>query len=379
MARRLLERGATVSWATVTDYFGDAHRTIAARIGDPRVRVLPAVPVTHDPRRKVQSFGDMLHQGGEYGRLLEAHLRFEVAAEAEHLQRIVQRERPDVVASDGLMQAAVIACELAHVPYVHVWTGLYPLVPARFKSEELALLRKYLPLRNQVYAQFGLAPRLCYGGAALSPFANTVFATEALVGKRLPPATHLVGPYRPAAPSGVFDWRWLDRRRALVYASFGSMLAPAEQAVRAIARATKKLGAQLIVGYAEDAPAPIGDDEDVRAMAMAPQWEILARAKAFVTHGGANSVMEALARGVPMLVAPQSTDQPVQAWFLKRAVLGRVVRAGVLEDERRMHASLQRLLGNATLHRRLARLATAAKKRDGADVAARIVLSAARR
>ncbi len=40
-----------------------------------------------------------------------------------------------------------------------------------------------------------------------------------------------------------------------------------------------------------------------------PQVAILERAAAFVTHGGNNSVTEAAALGVPMLVMPFSTDQ----------------------------------------------------------------------
>jgi MGT family glycosyltransferase len=40
-----------------------------------------------------------------------------------------------------------------------------------------------------------------------------------------------------------------------------------------------------------------------------PQVEILRRASAFVTHGGMNSVQEALYYGVPMVLVPQAADQ----------------------------------------------------------------------
>jgi MGT family glycosyltransferase len=40
-----------------------------------------------------------------------------------------------------------------------------------------------------------------------------------------------------------------------------------------------------------------------------PQVDILRRAAAFVTHGGMNSVQEALYYGVPMVMAPQAADQ----------------------------------------------------------------------
>ncbi|MBE5106707.1 glycosyl transferase family 1 [Bacillus thuringiensis] len=44
-----------------------------------------------------------------------------------------------------------------------------------------------------------------------------------------------------------------------------------------------------------------------------PQTEILAYTKLFITHGGMNSTHEGLYNGVPLVVIPQSADQPVIA------------------------------------------------------------------
>jgi len=44
-----------------------------------------------------------------------------------------------------------------------------------------------------------------------------------------------------------------------------------------------------------------------------PQLEVLRRCSAFLTHGGANSMHEALAMGVPLAVVPVFGDQPVNA------------------------------------------------------------------
>merc|ERR1712151_1271247 len=41
-----------------------------------------------------------------------------------------------------------------------------------------------------------------------------------------------------------------------------------------------------------------------------PQLELLPRCSAFVTHGGANSMHEALLFGVPLVVVPMFADQP---------------------------------------------------------------------
>lgn len=44
-----------------------------------------------------------------------------------------------------------------------------------------------------------------------------------------------------------------------------------------------------------------------------PQTEVLQHAKLFVTHGGMNSTHEGLYYGVPLIVIPQSADQPIIA------------------------------------------------------------------
>ncbi|KAB2336284.1 glycosyl transferase family 1 [Cytobacillus depressus] len=44
-----------------------------------------------------------------------------------------------------------------------------------------------------------------------------------------------------------------------------------------------------------------------------PQTELLKSTKLFITHGGMNSVHEGLYNGVPLIVLPQSADQPVIA------------------------------------------------------------------
>jgi len=44
-----------------------------------------------------------------------------------------------------------------------------------------------------------------------------------------------------------------------------------------------------------------------------PQTEVLKYTKLFITHGGMNSTSEGLYYGIPLIVIPQSADQPVIA------------------------------------------------------------------
>lgn len=56
-----------------------------------------------------------------------------------------------------------------------------------------------------------------------------------------------------------------------------------------------------------------------------PQITVLKQASLFITHGGMNSVSEAMTYGVPMLVIPFVSDQPVNARQVAKLGLGRIL------------------------------------------------------
>jgi len=68
-----------------------------------------------------------------------------------------------------------------------------------------------------------------------------------------------------------------------------------------------------------------------------PQMAVLKQASIFITHGGMNSVSEAMVSGVPMLVIPFTSDQPVNAQQVENMGLGKTleyksVTAGSLKE-----------------------------------------------
>lgn len=56
-----------------------------------------------------------------------------------------------------------------------------------------------------------------------------------------------------------------------------------------------------------------------------PQIAVLKQASLFITHGGMNSVSEAMVSGVPMVVIPFVSDQPVNAQQVEKLGLGRIL------------------------------------------------------
>jgi MGT family glycosyltransferase len=89
---------------------------------------------------------------------------------------------------------------------------------------------------------------------------------------------------------------------------------------------------QVVLATGGDTRIADGVPENFIVRPSVPQLEILRRAAVFVTHGGMNSVQEALYYGVPMVMAPQAADQ---FWISARAAeLG----AAVVLDSSRLKA-----------------------------------------
>ncbi|MBH9665472.1 glycosyltransferase, partial [Burkholderia multivorans] len=91
----------------------------------------------------------------------------------------------------------------------------------------------------------------------------------------------------------------------LVYMSLGSQLYYHPDVFAKVIEAARATPAQLVLSVGElvDADLLPADDARVIAVRYVPQLALLRRTHAFVSHGGANSVMESLACGVPMLLS----------------------------------------------------------------------------
>ena len=122
----------------------------------------------------------------------------------------------------------------------------------------------------------------------------------------------------------------------LVYISFGTLMHADKCFWKKLiaAFAGKRVEVVCSVG-SEKLVRALGDlPSNVRAFAKVPQLTLLCRATLFVTHGGMNSVNEALYYGVPMIVLPFGLDQPLVGRELERRKLGRVIAPRALTAAR---------------------------------------------
>ncbi|GAA3337338.1 glycosyltransferase [Amorphoplanes nipponensis] len=281
-------------------------------------------------------------------RARRADLLWDPVGRAYAVRETVAAVRPDHVIVDHLAFSARLALSADRVPHADVVLGHpsalpvggevygYPTDwPAAFTpaAAELAELHKVCrDVREAFTAEWNVALR------SLSRSAPLVSDALAEHGDRLlfnypealhdPARTTLLPPHvflgsavrTESVPGDVQEWLDADDR-PLVYVSFGSFLSARGDVLTTVLTALRSLDVRVAVatGSARDLPAP-GPDWLVRD--FLPQTALLARAALAVTHGGNNSVTEALTFGVPMLVLPFSTDQFAGAAAIERSGAG---------------------------------------------------------
>jgi zeaxanthin glucosyltransferase len=369
-AEALAARGVEVAFAALYDI-----RKELAAAGVRRVLLPPGAPPPSDEIR-----GERLAAMLRDPALLRGWIR-EMLVEAPRrsvaeMRGLIRELRPNVLAIDTMAYDAAIAAELEGIPWVGWSTSLNPAVPDEFDSELIRTLRALDPQRQQLFSEHGVSARFRVSDV-LSPRGTACFSTEALVGVAKP-GVELVGPSLGGRRQGdAIDWE-LAGERPLVYASFGSQAWHQPHRFDLLIEAASRAEVALLVAMGDLAEPYRGRGLPswCRCVSFAPQLDALAKARVLVTHGGANSVMEALAHGVPLLVSPLCNDQPHNLSFVEKAGAG----LGVDLDHCSVGelASTLRCLSSDGPERAAARrIAASYGERSGAEGAANLALRAA--
>lgn len=370
-ARQLRARGRDVVVAS----FGDVAAPCAA-LGLRSVQ-LPAVGDARATRvTRGQAFAERLRDPAWLSAWVEALLLDDVKAQVPVLSDLLAREAPDVVVADPMLYAAAIACArgagAGGVPWVGLSTSLNPVTPPSWATVDRAghptgltdTLARLADRRRQLFVDHGVPVPRFFVSDAESPWLDVVFSVDGYAARA---AADHAGAFAVGAPfdatdvaehgrdAGVaFPWhRLADRRR--LYCSFGSQAWFQPALFRRVAAAARALDLQLIasVGSLADDAAFVAaltpGSGDAIIVAHAPQLRLLAHVDVVVSHGGANTVVEALAHGVPLVLLPLCNDQPLQARFLTAAGAGVALEVGdgpdgSSVDERALEHALRQVL-----------------------------------
>lgn len=166
-----------------------------------------------------------------------------------------------------------------------------------------------------------------------------------------PPQFHHTGPFHNGAGRVDVDFPW-ERLTGepLIYASMGTLQNGLENVFRAIAEAAAPhRNVQLVLSIGShldlDQIGPLPSNAVV--VRHAPQLELLKRASVCITHAGLNTVLEALAHGVPQVAIPITVDQPGVAARIAEKKTGLVVSLKELTPSR-LSLLLDQVLNDST-------------------------------
>jgi len=197
--------------------------------------------------------------------------------------------------------------------------------------------------------------------ATLDRYLGLVFQPPWFLGPDddVPPTTHFLRPaiFDQSGGEGLPAWVATLPARPTIYATLGTISNRTPDLFAAILAALRDEPVNLIltVGRNQD-PADFGPQPaHVHLERYVPQTLLLPRCDLVITHGGFNTAMAALDRGLPVVAIPLGADQFQNAARCAALGVGRVVGP----DERTpdvIWAAVRDVLAEATYRRNAARL-----------------------
>ncbi len=185
--------------------------------------------------------------------------------------------------------------------------------------------------------------------------------------RMLPPHVFLGSAVR-AEPDDPEVEAWLaGSRLPVVYVSFGSFLSVRGDVLSTVVEALRPLDVRVAIATGSSDASSLGElpDEWLQREFL-PQVRLLGASALAVTHGGNNSVTEAMTAGVPLVVLPFSTDQFTGAAALERAGFAEAFDPNAVLPEHLRAAALRLLSLDGSTAERLGRLARSLRADPGA-------------
>ena len=209
-------------------------------------------------------------------------------------------------------------------------------VATEFTARFNAALRSLAPDASPVADAF----------AAGSPWLTIVNYPSRLAGyRRFPRGTNLIGSCVRDEHDLELDGLHPGGRRPRAYVALGTFLSARSDVLGRIATALRSLGWEAVIATGTADPRELGPiPSGWIARPFLPQVAALRACDVVVCHGGNNTVTEALTEGLPILVAPFSTDQFAGAADLIECGLGSAIdpnRASPAEIAARLEQLLE--------------------------------------
>jgi MGT family glycosyltransferase len=234
-------------------------------------------------------------------------------------------ERFDYMIHDSMFGCGRLLAQILDLPAINSCTS-FAIQPNDFDSMQQKLSRRFSADENE-RAQQELQQLIgkmqvkynVHVGSAYEIFCNPAPLTIVYTSKNFQPdgesfdeSYKFIGPSVVPRPNSEFNFSLADKIN-LIYISLGTVFNQAMDFYKLCFEAfantnytiVLSVGRQIRIEEFGDIPA------NFIVRHYVPQLEVLKHAKLFITHGGMNSTSEGLYYGVPLVVLPQSADQPV--------------------------------------------------------------------
>lgn len=309
----------------------------------------------------------------------------------EALPAALTRLEIDAVIADSVEPAGALVARHLRLPFVTAVTGLpllrEPSIPPPFlgwtyRPDAIGLNRNaggyavsdllMKPITRTVSAyarRWGLDPDPAHQWSERLQIAQCPARLD-FPRAELPPSFRYGTPWRRKEAAESLP---VDDERPLVFCSLGSLQGGRRSLFAAMTSACAAVGARAVVahggGLSDREAASLPGDPLVRA--FLPQTRILQQCSAAILHGGFNTVLDALAAGIPIVAVPLAFEQPATAARLARAGAACVVTPANA-NRGGLEPALRRVLTNPA-YRDAARLfATDIAAGGGANEAAKL-------
>ncbi|MEO2078264.1 MAG: macrolide family glycosyltransferase [Bacillus sp. (in: firmicutes)] len=285
----------------------------------------------------------------------------------------IEGEHFDYIIHDSMFGCGRILAQMLHLPAISSCTSFAQTKEAfdEMLSEEdfpLEVVGEYQNLTAMVKEKYGVeicspyevfcnpAPlTIVYTTREFQPFGDTFDPTYKFVGPSI----------TSRSTQENFDLTAVKGKN-LIYISLGTVFNQAIDFYKLCFEAFGNSDHTVVMSIGERTPlAELGEiPPNFMVENYVPQTVVLKHTKVFITHSGMNSTHEGLYYGVPLVVLPQSADQPMIAGQVANIGAGITLRMQGLTAAQ-LREAVERVLKDLTFQRRAANMGESFRKSGG--------------
>lgn len=373
MGLALRKRGYTVAILPLPSPFSDADREQIQRC---QFEIIEPPTLPKGLPLSPQELAILAKNPLTTARAYQSFLVTPLEHQFEEVLEKIKEFKPDMIVYDLLVYAAPLAARVLGIPDIGYCAGFKLIAPSILTRIYQSVHLELIPLINRFLDKYSLEAKF-HHLELLSSTHQLVFMPEGFTKvnvEDIPKNTILAGSLPislercETSSTGFYE----DKRTNIVLC-FGSVLDPANylEITHIIIKMVRKFGCNLIISSRK--PDVFTCSEDVIIAEYLPLPQLLKTTALFIHHGGANTFSEALTLGVPQLLIPLTTDQPIQAAFLSDSKAGIAIYPNDVTEEN-IHAAFQQLLDkNNIIHTRIKEMKSLFDESKGASHASEII------